>query len=48
MEPGDVLLFVDCVVHGGERRVISDCHFRKVATEYDRENGVKRLSCTEK
>ena len=29
-------------------RVISDCHFRKPATEYDRKTGIKWLSCTEK
>ena len=29
-------------------RVISDCHFRKIATEYDRKAGIKWLSCTEK
>jgi hypothetical protein len=28
--------------------VISDCHFRKTVTEYDRKPGIKRLSCTEK
>ena len=28
--------------------VISDCHFRKTATEYDRKTGIKWLSCTEK
>jgi hypothetical protein len=33
---------------GGDPRVISDCHFRKTATEYDRKNGLKWLSCTEK
>jgi hypothetical protein len=32
----------------GETRVISDCHFRKIATEYDRKPGIKWLSCTEK
>jgi beta-glucosidase-like glycosyl hydrolase len=32
----------------GEDRVISDCHFRKTATEYDRKTGIKWLSCTEK
>jgi hypothetical protein len=30
------------------RRVISDCHFRKTATEYDRKTGMKWLCCTEK
>jgi hypothetical protein len=30
------------------RRVISDCHFRKTATEYDRKTGIKWLSYTEK
>ena len=30
------------------RRVISDCHFGKTATEYDRKLGIKWLSCTEK
>jgi hypothetical protein len=29
-------------------RVISDCHFRKTATEYNRKTGIKWLSCTEK
>ena len=29
-------------------RVIFDCHFRKAATDYDRKNGIKWLSCTEK
>jgi hypothetical protein len=29
-------------------QVISDCHFRKIGTEYDRKPGVKLLSCTEK
>ena len=29
-------------------RVISDCHFRKKATEYDRKPGIKWFSCTEK
>ena len=29
-------------------RVISDCHFRKKGTEYDRKPGIKWLSCTEK
>jgi hypothetical protein len=32
----------------GEDRVISDCHFRKIATEYDRKTGIKWLSCTAK
>jgi hypothetical protein len=32
----------------GEIRVISDCHFRKTATEYDSKPGIKWLSCTEK
>ena len=32
----------------GDRRVISDCHFRKTATEYDRKPGIKWLSCTAK
>jgi hypothetical protein len=32
----------------GEDRVISDCHFRKTGTEYDREPGIKRLSGTAK
>ena len=32
----------------GAVRVISDCHFRKTATEYDRKTGIKWLSCTEK
>jgi hypothetical protein len=29
-------------------RVISDCHVRKAATEYDRATGIKLLSCTAK
>jgi hypothetical protein len=29
-------------------RVISDCHFRRTATEYDRKPGIKWLRCTEK
>jgi hypothetical protein len=32
----------------GAARAISDCHFRKTATEYDREPGIKWLGCTEK
>ena len=32
----------------GDHRVISDCHFRKTATEYDRKPGMKWLSCTAK
>ena len=32
----------------GNTRVISDCHFRKTATEYDRKHGIKWLGCTEK
>ena len=32
----------------GERRVISDCHFRKTATEDDRKPGMKWSSCTAK
>jgi hypothetical protein len=32
----------------GATRVISDCHFRKTATEYDRKTGIKWLSFTEK
>ena len=32
----------------GAPRVISDCHFRRTATEYDRKTGIKWLSCTEK
>jgi hypothetical protein len=32
----------------GECRVVSDCHFRETATEYDRKTGIKWLSCTEK
>jgi hypothetical protein len=30
------------------RRVVSDCHFRKTATEYDGKPGIKWLSCTAK
>jgi hypothetical protein len=33
---------------GGAARDKSDCHFRKTATEYDREPGIKRLRCTAK
>ena len=33
---------------GVEPRDKSDCHFRKTATECDRETGVKWLSCTAK
>jgi hypothetical protein len=29
-------------------RVISDCHFRKTGTEYDRKPGIKWLGCTGK
>ena len=32
----------------GAARVISDCHFRKTATEYDSKPGTKWLSCTAK
>ena len=32
----------------GGSRVISDCHVRKTATEYDRKTGIKWLSCTGK
>ena len=32
----------------GEDRVISDRHFRKTATEYERKPGIKWLSCTAK
>jgi heme oxygenase len=32
----------------GVARVISDCHFRKTAPEYDRKPGIKWLSCTAK
>jgi hypothetical protein len=32
----------------GAVRVVSDCHFRKTATEYDRKPGMKWLSCTAK
>jgi hypothetical protein len=32
----------------GEDRVISDHHFRKTATEYDRKPGIKWLRCTAK
>jgi hypothetical protein len=31
---------------GWSPRVISDCHFRKAATDYDRKPGIKWLSCT--
>ena len=41
-----------CVRDGGGRaqptRVISDRHFRKTATEYDRKPGTKWSSCTAK
>ena len=33
---------------GVAHRVISDCHFRKTATEYDRKPGINWLSCTAK
>jgi predicted heme/steroid binding protein len=33
---------------GVPARVISDCHFRKIGTEYDRKPGIKWLSCTGK
>jgi hypothetical protein len=38
------------VAEEGQRqgRAISDCHFRKTSTEYDRKPGIKWLSCTEK
>jgi hypothetical protein len=42
----DFGLFVNSTC--GLPRVISDCHFRKTATEYDRKTGIKWLSCTEK
>ena len=29
-------------------RVMSDCHFRKTVTEYDRKSGIEWLSCTGK
>jgi len=32
----------------GPDRVISDCHFKKTGTEYDRKNGIKWLRCTAK
>jgi hypothetical protein len=32
----------------GAIRDISDCHFRKTATEHDREPGMNWLSCTAK
>jgi hypothetical protein len=35
-------------VRRGLRRVISDRHLRKTATEYDRKPGIKWFSCTEK
>jgi hypothetical protein len=35
-----------CPIPRGPCRVISDCHFRKTATEYDRKPGIKWLSCT--
>ena len=37
-----------CGDPAGAIRVISDCHFRKIATEYDRKPGIKWLSCTGK
>ena len=42
----DFGLFVNSTC--GLPRVISDCHFRKTATEYDRKTGIKWLSCTAK
>jgi hypothetical protein len=45
--PGDDSGFV-LPSGGGGLRVISDCHFRKTATEYDSKPGIKWLSCTEK
>jgi hypothetical protein len=38
----------NCTVSHGDVRVISDCHFTKTATEYDRKPGIKWLSCTAK
>jgi hypothetical protein len=38
----------DLAVGGGEPRVISDCHVRKTATEFDRKPGIKWLSGTAK
>jgi hypothetical protein len=35
-------------VADGVLRVITDCHFRKTATEFDRKPGIKWLSCTAK
>ena len=32
----------------GANRAVSDCHFTKTSTEYDRKPGIKWLSCTEK
>ena len=34
------------IVDPSKGRVISDCHFRKTATEYDRKTDIKWLSCT--
>ena len=36
------------ILGSGDTRVISDCHFTKTSTEYDRKPGIKRLSCTKK
>jgi hypothetical protein len=48
---GEIYLFgmiYQATVASGGARVISDCHFRKTATEYDRKPGIKWLSCTAK
>ena len=39
--PGDPS---DCDPSEADARVISDCHFRKAATEFDRKPGIKWLS----
>ena len=43
-----VVLHPDHRWDDGTPRVISDCHFRETATEYDRKPGIKWLSCTAK
>jgi hypothetical protein len=43
--PGDPS---DCDPSEADARVISDCHFRKAATEFDRKPGIKWLSGTAK
>jgi hypothetical protein len=47
-ERGAVILGPSEGEGAGELRDKSDCLFRKTATEYDREYGIKWFSCTEK